>query len=37
MDDRQLGLLLNVGSAVLIVTLVISFVYVINTALHAAH
>jgi hypothetical protein len=37
MDDQRLGLLLNLGSVVLIVMLVVSFAYVINTALHAAH
>jgi len=37
MDDKQLGMLLNLGSAVLLVMLVGSFIYVINAALHAAH
>lgn len=37
MDDKQLGMLLNVGSAVLLAMLVGSFIYVINAALHVAH
>jgi hypothetical protein len=37
MDDKRLGMLLNLGSTVLIAMLVGSFIYVINAALHAAH
>ena len=37
MEDRQLRILLDLGSAVLIGMLVVSFVYVISTALGAAH
>jgi hypothetical protein len=37
MDDKRLGMLLNLGSAVLIIMLVWSFIHVINTALHVAH
>ena len=36
MDDRQLRLLLDLGSLVLLAMLVGSFAYVINTAMHAA-
>lgn len=36
MDDKRLGMLLNLGSAVLIAMLVGSFIYVINAALHTA-
>ena len=37
MDDRQLRLVLDLGSLLLLAMLVGSFAYVINTALHAAH
>jgi hypothetical protein len=37
MDDKQLGILLNLGSAALIITLILSFAYVINSALQVAH
>jgi hypothetical protein len=37
MDDKRLGMLLNLGSAVLIIMLVGAFIHVINTALHVAH
>ena len=36
MGDRQLGMLLNLGSLVLLAMLVGSFAHVISTALHAA-
>jgi hypothetical protein len=37
MEDRQLRMLLDLGSLVLVAMLVASFAYVIRTALHAAH
>jgi hypothetical protein len=37
MDDKGIGLWLNVGSAILLAALVVDFVWVISTALKAAH
>jgi hypothetical protein len=37
MEDRQLRMLLDLGSLVLLAMLVVSFVYVIRTALGTAH
>jgi hypothetical protein len=37
MEDRQWRMILDLGSLVLLAMLVVSFVYVITTALHAAH
>jgi hypothetical protein len=37
MDDKQLRILLDLGSLVLLAMLVASFIYVITTALSAAH
>lgn len=37
MEDRQLRMVLDLGSLVLLAVLVGSFVHVIRTALHAAH
>lgn len=37
MDDKRLRMLLNLGSAALIITLIVSFAYVITSALDAAH
>jgi hypothetical protein len=36
MDDKGIGLWFNVGTLILVVTLVIDFVWVIKTALSAA-
>ena len=37
MDDKGLGLWLNIGSLILVAALVVDFYVVINTALHVAH
>jgi hypothetical protein len=37
MSERQLRVLLDLGSLVLLAMLVVSFVYVITTALSASH
>ena len=37
MDNKQLRMLLDLGSVALLATLVVSFWYVISTALRGAH
>ena len=37
MNDKQLRVLLDLGSLVLLATLVVSFVHVIRTALSVSH
>jgi hypothetical protein len=37
MNDKGIGLWLNIGSVILIAALVVDFVWVISTAIKAAH